>query len=146
MSMVLRYAHVPRPDGTLRKAPYMLIFVRDENNKLYRWIALVDSGADFSIISKDTALFLGLKEKKTGVTNTMGIGGPVKVKESKLTFQIKNEREKHSVTVPVLILQENKADVPIILGRNGFFEQFHITIRQNEEKVALKKINTGLKY
>lgn len=142
----LLYVHVPRPDGTLRKAPYIPIYVRDSEGKLYRWVALVDSGADCTVISKDTAEFLGLKEKESEAKSTAGIGGLVKVKNSVLTFQIKDEREKYPLTVPVLVLQEDKADIPIILGRNGFFEHFHITIKQNEEKIILKKINPELKY
>jgi len=32
------------------------------------------------------------------------------------------------------------------LGRHGFFEQFNITFKQNEEKIVLKKISPKKVY
>jgi hypothetical protein len=48
--------------------------------------------------------------------------------------------------VPALILQDPDADVPLLLGRHGFFENFHITFKQDEEKIVLKKINPRRQY
>jgi hypothetical protein len=140
MSIIYRYVHVPRPDGTLRKAPHIPVYARDSKNKLIEIIALVDSGADTTVIPKDLALLLGLKESKADM-KTGGIGGSTRVKETKLSFTVKNERERYNLRVPALVLQNPDEDVPLILGRNGFFEEFHITFKQSDEKLVLKKVD-----
>ena len=104
MAITFRYIHVPRPDGTLRKAPFIPIYVRNKEGRLIKLVALLDSGADNSVISKDLAELLGLKQSKTPEGETGGIGGKVKVKKSRLSFQIKGEHEKYTVTIPVLVL------------------------------------------
>jgi len=145
MAITFRYVHVPRQDGTLRKAPFISIFVRTKENKLMRIVALLDSGADTTVVPKGLAEILGLKEKEESI-ETGGIGGKVKVKKSKMSFQISSSREKYSLVIPVLILQDNTEDVPLILGRQGFFENFHITFRQNQEKVTIKKVELRKRY
>jgi hypothetical protein len=145
MSIIFRYVHIPRADGTLRKAPYIPIYVRNKSGRLIRVVALLDSGADNTVVPKDLALVLGLKEKETD-TETGGIGGKVRVKESTLQLRVKNERERYSLTVPVLVMQDKSSDVPLLLGRNSFFENFDITFRQNEEKIILKKVSKKLKF
>lgn len=145
MSIIFRYAHVPRADGTLRHAPFIPIYVTNKFGKTMKVIALIDSGADNSVIPKDLAEILGLKEEHTE-SETGGIGGKVKVRKSRLGFRIKGVRESYSLDVPSLILQNPNADVPLLLGRHGFFEQFHITFKQNEEKIILKKIQPKKVY
>ena len=83
---------------------------------------------------------LGMKENAAS-TETGGIGGKVKVKRSRLRFMLEGNRERYSLDVPALILQDNDNDVPLLLGRHGFFEHFHITFKQDEQKVVLKRIN-----
>jgi len=102
-------------------------------------IALIDSGADNTVVPKDLAELLGLKENVESETG--GIGGKVKTKKSRLRFKIKNNRESYTLDVPVLVLQDKNADVPLLLGRHGFFEQFHITFKQDDEKIVLKKVS-----
>ena len=139
MSIIFRYVHVPRQDGTLRRAPFIPIIVRNKFGKTMNVVALLDSGADNTVIPKDLADVLGLKEHNVEA-ETGGIGGKVKVKKSRFSFRIKGVRESYSLDVPVLVLQEANMDVPLLLGRRGFFENFHITFKQNEEKIVLKKI------
>jgi len=146
MAIIFKYVHVPRKDGTLRRAPYIPIFVNNKEGKLIRLVALIDSGADYSIVPKDLAIFLGLKEHDVGEGKTSGIGGDVNVRGSTLRFAVKGDRENYPLEVPVLILQDENLDVPLLLGRNGFFEEFEITFKQNEEKIYLKKINPNKIY
>ena len=145
MAIIFRYVHIKRSDGTLRKAPFIPIIVRNKWGQLMRVVALLDSGADYTVVPKDLAELLGLTESEHQ-EETGGIGGKVSVKNSRLSFDIKKDREKHSLTVPVLVLQDNYSDVPLLLGRNGFFEEFHITFKQNEEKIVLKKITPKKVY
>jgi len=145
MSIIFRYVHVPRRDGTLRHAPFIPLLITNKFGRTMKIIALLDSGADTTVIPKDLAEVIGLKEKKTD-SETGGIGGKVKVKESKLRFRIAGNRESYSLEVPALVLQDADADVPLLLGRHGFFEQFNITFKQNEEKIVLKKISPKKVY
>ena len=140
MAINFRYVHVPRPDGTLRKAPFIPIHVRNKEGRVIELIALLDSGADQTVISNDLAEFLGLKQHKTPEGKTGGIGGKVKVNASALSLQLKGEHESHNLTIPVLVLQEDYEDVPPLLGRAGFFENFEITFKQAQERITLKKI------
>ena len=103
-------------------------------------VGLVDSGADTTVVPRDLADLLGMKENAAS-TETGGIGGKVKVKRSRLHFMLEGNRERYSLDVPALILQDNDNDVPLLLGRHGFFEHFHITFKQDEQKVVLKRIN-----
>lgn len=145
MAITFRYSRVPRKDGSLRRAPFIPLHLRDQSNKLLNFIALVDSGADTSVIPKNIAVLLGLRESDHE-ENTGGIGGLVKVKTSRIPFSIIGEHEKHNLNIPVLVLQDPEADVPLLLGRSGFFENFDINFRQNEEKITLKKVESNKRY
>ena len=145
MPIIFRYVHVPREDGTLRHAPFIPIYASNRFGKAMQIIALIDSGADNTVIPKDLAEVLGLRETDSE-DETGGIGGKVKVRSTKLDFKIKGGLENYSLSVPALVLQDQNSDVPLLLGRNGFFEHFHITFKQNEEKIVLKKIQPEKKY
>lgn len=138
MAIIFRYEHIPREDGTLRKAPFIPIFAHDENNRLVQIIALIDSGADNIVMPKELAEILGLKLGEE--IETAGIGGKTKVRRTKLSFTVKKGREAYQIIASALVLMDDNIDVPLILGRNGFFEEFDITFRQSEEKIILKKI------
>jgi predicted aspartyl protease len=144
MSIIFRYVNVRRQDETLKHAPFITVLVRGEENKNLEIVALLDSGADSTVIPKDLADVLGLKEEEE--TETGGIGGNVKVKKTKLQLTVVGNREKYSLTIPALILQETNSDMPLLLRRNGFFDFFHITFKQNEEKIILKKIQPKKEY
>ena len=146
MAIIFRYVHIPRPDGTLRAAPFIPLTLRDSSDKQLRVIALLDSGADETVIPKDLAEVLGLKEQGDE-TDTGGIGGKVKVKKTRLSLRIGvGQRECYNLSIPALILQDKNQDVPLLLGRHGFFEHFHITFKQDEEKIVLTKINPRKVY
>jgi|SRR3989338_3438827 len=138
MAIIFRYEHIPREDGTLRKAPFIPIFAHDENNRLVQIIALIDSGADNIVIPKELAEILGLKLGEE--VETAGIGGKTKVRKTRMCFAVRKGREMYQITSNALVLMDENIDVPLILGRNGFFEEFEITFRQKEERIILKKI------
>ena len=144
MSIIFRYSHIQREDGSLRKAPYIPIYAKTSSGRLMKLPALIDSGADFTVLTKDLADLMGLKLGEK--SETAGIGGGVNVRKARFFFQIKGTHEKYSFNVPALVLLDDEADVPILLGRHGFFEEFHITFRQNEEKIVLKKIQPSVDY
>ncbi len=145
MAITFKYIHVQRPDGTLKRAPYIIVYLRNKDGKLMKMVGLLDSGADNTVVPNDLAQILGLKEERNSDDETKGIGGKVKTTSSKLHLRIKNERENYSLDIPVLILKTD-SDIPLLLGRQGFFENFDITFKQNNEKVILKKVNPKFCY
>jgi len=132
MAISLKYAKMP--DCSLR-APYIPILVHNKFGRMMKILALVDSGSDSAVLPNDMAdlLELNLKEE----TETRGIGGMVKVRRTKFHFRIKNKRESYPLSVDALVTIGN---VPPILGRNGFFEHFHITFKQIEQRIIFKKV------
>jgi len=140
MSLVFKYKHIERKDGYLKKAPFIPIYLRDKNDKLIEFAGLLDSGADFTLISLDLAKFLGLKLGEE--TTTGGIGGSAKVRKSNLSMTIKKDRYRYNLTIPVLVLMKDYEDVPILLGRNGFFDAFHIHFKQNKERITLTRVQS----
>ena len=145
MTITFKYARINRPDGTLKHAPYIPITILNANDKPIRVIALIDSGADTSVISKSLSELLGLTESETE-TETKGIGGNVRVKKAHLRFKIGSLREKYTLSIQVLVLQDKNQDIPPLLGRSGLFEQFAITFKQLEEKIIFKKVNPKKRY
>ncbi|GEM_PF-3773484 len=41
--------------------------------------------------------------------------------------------------LPIMILEENSG-IPVILGRQGFFENFDITFKESQKKLILTKV------
>lgn len=58
MTIVFKYKTIKRPDGTQVKTPSIPLLLNGKEN--IQTIALLDSGADISAISKDLAEILGL--------------------------------------------------------------------------------------
>ena len=114
MTILFRYHRVPRDDGTLVDAPYIPVWIKDRHQRTREVLALIDSGADSCVLPNDMAEFLGLKQENEE-QSTAGIGGPVKVRRSKLSLTVKNERERYDITVPVLVAQDTNIDIPLIL-------------------------------
>ena len=98
--------------------------------------ALLDSGADVSVIPKGLAEYLRLKFGKED--KAKGIGGEIKIHNSQVFITMKGKRdEKHYFQIPVQITEND--NFPIIIGRRGFFDRFIITIDEKISQVKLKK-------
>ena len=48
-----------RSDGSLNKAPFIPLYLRNSDDKLIKVVGLVDSGADNTVVPKDLAELLG---------------------------------------------------------------------------------------
>ena len=142
MSLTFRYKRVKRPNNTEVKSPSIPVTLWGNGSK-YGFIALLDSGADVSAIPQEVAelLDLDLSGKKEDAS---GIGGKVPAVQSKINVQIEKPHEVYTFTIPVKVIlnKEIKFDgqeLPVLLGRAGFFDKFVITFDQKEEKVTLKR-------
>lgn len=141
MTLTFRYKKVRRPDGIEIKSPSIPISLFGSGMR-YQFIALVDSGADISLIPFEVAelLELSLTGKRE---EAQGIGGKVVVVETRINAEVGKTHETYSFSIPVKVVLSpvnDEQELPILLGRSGFFDQFVITFNQKEEKILLKKI------
>jgi hypothetical protein len=141
MAISFKYKRVKRADGVERKLPYIPVYFK----KGLSWVetrALLDSGADVSVMPKDFAELLGLdlnaEEEKAN-----GIGGEVRVVNSKVDIMVKKGHESYSLLIPVQVVLDN-TKAPVIIGREGFFDEFVIEFNHLLERIKLKKISKGL--
>ncbi len=96
---------------------------------------LVDSGADFSLISKQVGLDLGFDIAKTELLGkAQGVGGCVEYVLRNVNMQI----DSYSFTAPVAWVQTDGCE-EVILGREVVFDLFDIEFKQAEEMILFKK-------
>lgn len=99
-------------------------------------VALVDSGADCSVIPMGLAEVLNLD--LTGLKqDSFGFGGKIECIESDISVALQQNHETHELKIPILVSSDDSC--PIILGRNKFFDKFKITFDGKHEKLILKK-------
>src|SRR3989339_194701 len=136
MTLTFKYKKVKRPNNTEIKSPSIPVTLSSSGGK-YQFIALLDSGADVSVIPSEVAELLGinLSGKKE---EARGIGGKVPAIQSKLVVELGKAHEIYTYEIPVkIILDKMDEEIPVLLGRAGFFDKFVITFNQKEEKVIL---------
>lgn len=115
--------------------PYAKILVRHlQNSQLWlERIAIVDSGADFTLFPRKDAYLFGVDlNKDVKVDKTFGVGGSEKI------FLYKNLTVKlgrGAFRIPVGFLDRN--DVPALLGRQYFLDLFDVQLVKF--KVKFKK-------
>ncbi|OGI14982.1 hypothetical protein A3K63_03080 [Candidatus Micrarchaeota archaeon RBG_16_49_10] len=102
-------------------------------------IAIIDSGSDATILSKEVAEQLGLAiGGKKGTLE--GIGGVVETVEFPVNLVISKKRVKeHIPQMPVKVLLSDSPVEDAILGRIPFFSNFDITFKENARKIVLNK-------
>jgi len=137
MTITFRYKILKRPDNSQIKTPSIPITISGKGAR-YDFIALVDSGADISVIPKSIAELLDLNLNGK-IEEASGIGGTVPAIQSILNIEINKGHEHYSFELPIKVIM-NDNDFPILLGRAGFFEKFVITFNQMEEKLILKRV------
>jgi len=144
MALSFKYKAMKRPNGTTVKSPLIPVTLTGRSSIKLDVIALIDSGADLSVIPKELQIFLNL-DLRGKESNSKGIGGEVKVKNTKMNVNINKGHENYDFIVPVQVVL-NDSTVPVLLGREGFFNQFKITFDQDNFIVSLKKNNEKSKF
>jgi len=134
MTIIFRYKTVNRPDGSQVKTPSIPVSLNGKEN--FDTVALLDSGADISAVSRGIAELLGLDlsvEKKPA----FGIGGKVEATDTTMMISVEKGHERYVFRIPVKVILSDY-DFPVLLGRAGFFDKFVISFDQAKEKVLLK--------
>jgi len=135
MAITLKYSK----KQTKYKEPIVSIKIKDRYGKLIDFDALIDSGADTSVIPKYLAKALGVEESEAEEM-TKVLGGKMRFRRTTIDIAIDDTQDKQTLKIPAIVLQDDTFDVPFLLGRKGFFDNFHITFRQNEEEIQLSKV------
>ena len=138
MTLVFKYNVLPDEFTNDTKKPIVKLTLHGNNQTPIDVIALLDSGADVSVIPKGLAEYLELKFGKKDISK--GIGGEISIWNSSMNVGIKGIHENYTFrNIPVQIAENDK--IPIILGRAGFFQKFMITIDEKKKRVKLKRVN-----
>jgi hypothetical protein len=138
MAMTFKYKISKRPDGSEIKTPSIPIKIFGSNIS-FDTFSLLDSGADISVIPKNLAELLGINIEGEK-TSAFGIGGKVECVERKIIIYISKGHENYTLTIPVKVILGNYS-FPVLLGRQGFFEEFIIAFDQGLQKITLKKVD-----
>ena len=113
-------------DGRYTKRPVVEV-VLSRGNQTRTFLALIDSGADQIMMPAAIAEVFGIDRDECPSRGTMGISmEPLAGFVGTLTFEIKGLE--HSFDAPVVFID---TDVPVLLGREGFFDRHRIKFEQD---------------
>ena len=136
MALTYHYRILPGKKGSPVKTPSIPVCFKGNSSLSLNVVALVDSGADCSIIPKGLAEVLNLN--LSGPTqDSYGIAGSIKCIQSSVKIVLKQNHERYELSVPLLVSSDDYC--PIILGRRAFFDNFKIVFDSKHEHVVLKK-------
>jgi hypothetical protein len=140
MSIRFRYKTIARPAPLgIKYMPSIPVTLESPKRRL-NVIAVVDSGADISILPREIAeiLCLDLSGKQEEI---IGVGGKSPASKSSINLTVKGPHEIYCVRLDILVTMDEKdKNFPILLGREGFFDSFDITFKNNQKELVLKKI------
>jgi len=143
--LVLRFRYKtverPQPYG-VRALPVVPVTYLGRNGEAFESAALLDSGADYSIIFVEHAEILGVDLSSCEKTDCQGVGGKVKAWKTKVQVRLKGKGEHRSFTfeLPVMVIERQASNFPLLLGREGFFEHFEITFNEKARWLSLKPL------
>lgn len=102
---------------------------------------LIDSGADGSLISKETGFDLGLRQAPgETIQEARGIGGG---KIGYVWRDLQITIDNHTITAPVAWILEGENQESII-GRQIVFDEFDIEFKQADEQIIFRKRSAKL--
>jgi len=97
------------------------------------FVALVDSGASFSVFRAEVADYLGVPIEKGKPVYLTGIGGRILGYLHKLPVEIEDKR----FSCKIIFSKEYTVSLNI-LGRDNFFLPFLITFNEKQRKINLR--------
>ena len=96
---------------------------------------LIDTGADYTIIPRYAAIWLGLDELEAqGIFETEGVGGALTVNYLEKVKVCLGDFERE---IPLGIAQSNQ--IPPLLGRQAFFETFQVQFKGKNKVIFQEK-------
>jgi predicted aspartyl protease len=136
--MNFKYKSLPRKGGPPRKTPTIPVTLMGPDDSI-DIVAILDSGADISVLPLEVGEQLGLDLTKNR-SPCGGIGGEVDTAEDHVRIRVAQGHENYTFDIPVKVVLDSSSSIPVLLGREGFFEKFEITFDENREKISLKRV------
>ncbi len=103
----------------------------------YRQVfALVDSGADHSLLSLELIDSLGLPKEGADAVEVIGVGG-----EASLGYLlgVEHQLHNHRWTAPAIFSNIVGLQSPMVLGQAGFFEFFNVTFKRRKAVMDIRR-------
>jgi len=121
--------------GTIHRPTVDLVFEEKEGSNLYSFI--VDSGADISLAPRQLAERIGLNWAKGSQTTLTGIS-------SRPECSVDGRIHEASAILPYVALKLTlpicfaNGDAPYLVGREGFFDRFNITLDKKKRRTIFR--------
>ena len=128
-------AAVPEQPGPLLYRPIVEVELFGMKGSL-RELALIDSGADRSMLNKDTAEILGIDLTHATTRRTIGITGMTSVYLTEVEIKLEGSRAK--ITLPVGFI--DSPYVSVLLGQQGFFDLHRITFEKDHQMFEITPV------
>ncbi len=139
--MNFKYKSLPRKDGPPRKTPTIPVTFFGSEDSI-DIVAILDSGADISVLPLEVGEQLSLDLTRNR-SPCGGIGGEVDTAEDRVRVRISQGHENYTFEIPVKIVLDPYSTIPVLIGREGFFDKFEITFDEGRERISLKKTARG---
>ena len=122
-------------DGRSTKRPIVEVEI-SRGNQTRKFLALVDSGADQIHMPAAIAEVFGIDRDTCPRRSSMGISMEhIEGFIGELTFRIKDQTE--TFTAPVVFID---TDIPVLLGREGFFDRYRIKFEQDHDTFEITPV------
>jgi hypothetical protein len=103
----------------------------------YRQVfALVDSGAEHSLLSLELIDSLGLREVGADAVEVIGVGGDASLG---YLLDVEHQLRNHRWTAPAIFSDIMDSQSPMVLGQAGFFEFFTVTFRRRKSVMDIRR-------
>jgi hypothetical protein len=97
-------------------------------------LALVDSGAEHSVMSKTLVEYLGLSTQGAKAVRIVGVGG---MESTGVLLDVELQLGRCRWTAPAVF--SNAVDSPIILGQAGFFAFYTVTFKRRHFRMDIRR-------
>jgi hypothetical protein len=124
-------------DGRYTKRPIVEVELSRGTHRR-KFFALIDSGADQIMMPAAIAEALGIDRDKCPRRTSLGVSmEPIAGFVAHLTFQIEHQTD--AFEAPVIFID---TDVPVLLGREGFFDRYRIKFEQDHDTFEITAVPT----
>lgn len=140
MKLSFKYKEIPSKEklSSIKRPIIPVMFSHDDKSITLE--AIIDSGSDFILITKEVADILGLSLGKE--ISTVGIAGTLgKTVQSHVNLTItddKNTERFNSVMIEVMVEGGEELE-EMIMGRIPIFSEFDINFRENSNRIEFIK-------
>jgi|ERR1700693_2333208 len=122
-------------DGRSTKRPVIEVEV-SYGSQSRKFLGLIDSGADQVIMPAAIADVLGINRNTCPKRSTMGIDmQPMESFTSEVTLRLADQTDSFKATVVFI-----DTDVPVLLGREGFFDHYRIKFEQDHDTFEITPV------